>query len=73
MYLLESAMSFVGAIEVGHLEKSALGEKIGMWLGPGHRDMCHVGRTEITSRWGFATSKSNLGQGHQGSRGADDL
>ena len=71
--LLESAMSFVGAIGIGHLEKSALGNKIGMWLGPGHGDMCHVGRAEITSRWGFATSKSNLGQRRQGPRGVDDL
>ena len=58
---------------IGHLEKSALGNKIGMWLGPGHGDMCHVGRAEITSRWGFATSKSNLGQRRQGPRGVDDL
>ena len=31
-----------------------------MWLGPGHADMCHMGRAVVTSRWGF------LGQGHQG-------
>lgn len=31
----------------GHLEESALGNKSGVWLGPGHGNMGHLGRAGI--------------------------
>lgn len=53
---MASAVILIRSVEAGHLEESALGDRSGVWLGPGRA--CHVG-------WGWGHIPVGLSGGQE--------